>query len=50
MAEIREKMLAADVIVLASPIYFYTLTAQMETGDIRKTDAPEQAYQLGKSL
>lgn len=50
MAEIREKMLAADVIVLASPIYFYTMTAQMEAGDIRKTDAPEQAYQVSKSL
>ena len=50
MAEIREKMLAADVIVLASPIYFYTMTAQMEAGDIRKTDAPEQAYRVGKSL
>ena len=50
MAEIREKMLAADVIVLASPIYFYTMTAQMEAGVIRKTDAPEQAYRLGKSL
>ena len=43
-------MLAADVIALASPIYFYTMTAQMEAGDIRKTDAPEQAYQLGKSM
>mgnify|MGYP002329101749 FL=1 len=50
MAEIREKMLAADVIVLASPIYFYTMTAQMEAGDIRKTDVPEQAYRVGKSL
>ena len=46
MAEIREKMLAADVIVLASPIYFYTMTAQMEAGDIRQTDAPEQAYRV----
>lgn len=50
MTEIREKMLAADVIVLASPIYFYTMTAQMEAGDIRQTDAPEQAYRVGKSL
>ena len=50
MAEIREKMLAADVIVLASPIYFYTMTAQMEAGVIRKTDAPEQAYRVSKSL
>ena len=31
MAEIREKMLEADVIVLASPIYFYSMTAQMKT-------------------
>ena len=30
MTEIREKMLAADVIVLASPIYFYSMTAQMK--------------------
>lgn len=30
MAEIREKMLAADVIVLASPIYFYSMTAQLK--------------------
>ena len=112
MAEIRDKMLAADVIVLASPIYFYSMTAQMkavidrtyafyqqlagktfyflitcaateaeytqtmlaalrgftccvpeakeggvvlglnamDAGDIRKTDAPEQAYQMGKNL
>ena len=30
MAEVREKMLAADVIVLASPIYYYSMTAQMK--------------------
>lgn len=30
MEEIRGKMLAADVIVLASPIYFYSMTAQMK--------------------
>ena len=30
MAEIREKMLAADIIVLASPIYFYSMTAQLK--------------------
>ena len=30
MADVREKMLAADVIVLASPIYFYSMTAQMK--------------------
>ena len=30
MADVREKMLAADVIVLASPIDFYSMTAQMK--------------------
>lgn len=30
MEEIREKMLAADTIVLASPIYFYSMTAQLK--------------------
>lgn len=30
MEEIRAKMLEADVIVLASPIYFYTMTAQLK--------------------
>ncbi|MDQ0202333.1 flavodoxin family protein [Pectinatus haikarae] len=31
MAEILEMMIAADVIVMASPVYFYTLDAQMKT-------------------
>ena len=31
MGEIREKMLAADVIVLASPIYFYSMSAQLKS-------------------
>lgn len=31
MMEIYEKMTAADVIVLASPVYFYTWSAQMKT-------------------
>lgn len=30
MAEIQEKMLEADVIALASPIYFYSMTARMK--------------------
>lgn len=30
MTEIREKMIAADVIVIASPIYFYSMTAQLK--------------------
>ena len=30
MAEILGKMIAADVIVLASPVYFYTMCAQMK--------------------
>lgn len=31
MAEILPKMVAADVIVLASPIYFYTMCGQLKT-------------------
>lgn len=31
MAEILVKMLAADVIVMATPVYFYTMNAQMKT-------------------
>ena len=31
MAEILDKMIAADVIVMASPVYFYTMNAQMKT-------------------
>ncbi len=30
VAEIREKMLNADVIVLASPIYFYSMSGQLK--------------------
>lgn len=30
LPEIREKMLAADAIVLATPIYFYSMAAQMK--------------------
>ena len=31
MAEILEKMITADVIVMATPVYFYTMAAQMKT-------------------
>lgn len=31
MAEILEKMVAADVIVLATPVYFYSVDGQMKT-------------------
>lgn len=31
MAEILQKMIAADVIVLASPVYFYSIDAQLKT-------------------
>lgn len=31
MADIKEKMISADVIVLASPIYFYSMTSQLKT-------------------
>ena len=30
-AEVMEKMIAADVIVMATPVYFYTMSAQMKT-------------------
>ncbi len=30
MNEIREKMMAADVIVFSSPVYFYTISAQIK--------------------
>lgn len=30
-AEIIDKMVAADVIVMATPVYFYTMSAQMKT-------------------
>jgi multimeric flavodoxin WrbA len=30
MAEILDKMVAADVIVMATPVYFYTMNAQMK--------------------
>lgn len=31
MAEILEKMIEADVLVLASPVYFYSIDAQLKT-------------------
>lgn len=31
MAEILEKMVSADVIVLATPVYFYSMAGQMKT-------------------
>lgn len=31
MAEILDKMISADVIVMATPVYFYTMSAQMKT-------------------
>jgi multimeric flavodoxin WrbA len=31
MTEILDKMVAADVIVMATPVYFYTMCAQMKT-------------------
>ena len=31
MAEILDKMMAADVIVLSTPVYFYTMSAQLKT-------------------
>lgn len=31
MSEILDKMISADVIVMATPVYFYTMNAQMKT-------------------
>lgn len=31
MAEVLDKMIAADVIVMVTPVYFYTMCAQMKT-------------------
>jgi len=31
MTEVLEKMIAADVIVMATPVYFYTMCGQMKT-------------------
>ena len=31
MAEVLDKMMAADVIVMATPVYYYTMDAQMKT-------------------
>lgn len=31
MAEVLDKMIAADVIVMATPVYFYTMCGQMKT-------------------
>jgi multimeric flavodoxin WrbA len=31
MAEVLDKMITADVIVMATPVYFYTMNAQMKT-------------------
>jgi len=31
MADILDRMMAADVIVMATPVYFYTMCAQMKT-------------------
>ena len=31
MPAVLERMIAADVIVMATPVYFYTMNAQMKT-------------------
>ncbi len=31
MAEVLDKMMAADVVVMATPVYFYTMNGQMKT-------------------
>ncbi|MBS4982443.1 MAG: flavodoxin family protein [Lachnospiraceae bacterium] len=92
MAEILDKMVKADVIVLATPVYFYTMDGQLKTaaadtekanlarimeefrgftedclsgareagilygvgawekGEIKRTPAYEEAYEMGKNI
>ena len=48
MKEILEKMLAADVLVLSSPVYFYSISAQLcETLFILLNSAPDYSLQSG---
>lgn len=42
MAELLEKMIAADVIVLATPVYFYSMDAQMKCFIDRTTPRYEE--------
>ena len=42
MAEILDKMVDADVIVLATPVYFYTMSAQLKTVIDRTLGAAQQ--------
>ncbi|MGM9538742.1 MAG: flavodoxin family protein [Candidatus Onthomonas sp.] len=48
MAEILDKMQAADVIVMASPVYFYSIDAQMKAvidrSLARWTDIPDKEF------
>jgi multimeric flavodoxin WrbA len=48
MAEILDKMIAADVIVMATPVYFYTMSAQMKTlidrTDSRYTEIKDKEF------
>lgn len=48
MAEILDKMQAADVIVMASPVYFYSIDAQMKSVIdrcvARWTDIPDKEF------
>lgn len=48
MAEILDKMQAADVIVMASPVYFYSIDAQMKAvidrSVARWTDIPNKEF------
>lgn len=39
MSSLLDKMIAADVIVLATPVYFYTMDAQLKTLIDRTVDS-----------
>lgn len=48
MSEILDKMIAADVIVMATPVYFYSMCAQMKTFIDRTT--PKYAQMSNKEF
>ena len=64
-AEVVEKMIAADVIVMATPVYFYTMSDCLEepkecgtiygvgawkVGEINDKPSMHEAYEMGKKV
>ncbi len=55
MAEVLDKMTAADVIAMATPVYFYTMNYELrdrrlEDGDIPKSKTMSHAYEMGENV